>query len=109
MACLSTSGRVACGSRRQQAHKLICRLFLNHSLHSRQSSQLVAGDTPGHARKYRATHNEQLARSFHGLSFGINQDYLSLLVSRKSGGNDINCNTQWFHTCQWPPTRLAGI
>ncbi|XP_023169537.2 decaprenyl-diphosphate synthase subunit 1 [Drosophila hydei] len=89
MACLSTSGRVACGSRRQQAHKLICRLFLNHSLHSRQSSQLVAGDTPGHARKYRATHNEQLARSFHGLSFGINQDYLSLL--------------QTSHSCSQPP------
>lgn len=108
MACLSTSGRVACGSR---SHKLICRLFLNHSPHSRQSSsQLLTGDTTaGHPREYRATTpNQQLARSFHGLTLGINQDYLSLLVSRKSGGNDINCNTQRPHT-RWPPTRLAGI
>ncbi|XP_017856001.1 PREDICTED: decaprenyl-diphosphate synthase subunit 1 [Drosophila arizonae] len=88
MACLSTSGRVACGSR---SHKLICRLFLNHSPHSRQSSsQLLTGDTTaGHPREYRATPNQQVARSFHGLTLGINQDYLNLL--------------QTSHSCSQPP------
>lgn len=87
MACLSTSGRLACGSRRQQAHKFIWRLFLDNSL-KRQSSNLAATSTStstlqGHTTK-QFTQNQQLARSFHGLNFGAGQDYLSLLVSKET-------------------------
>ncbi|XP_034486557.1 decaprenyl-diphosphate synthase subunit 1 [Drosophila innubila] len=98
MACLSTSGRVACGSSRQQAHKFIWRLFLDNSL-KRQSSNLSAtsqasqSPTPstlqGHTTK-QLTQNQQWARSFHGLNFGAGQDYLSLMHNSHSCSHNRN-------------------
>ncbi|EDV93943.1 all trans-polyprenyl-diphosphate synthase PDSS1 [Drosophila grimshawi] len=89
MACLSTSGRVACVSRRQQTHKFICRLFLNHQLSlRRQSSQLppaaLAAAAQGQCMKKYTNNKPQLVRSFQGLGCGINQDYLSLLQNPHS-------------------------
>ncbi|XP_064541890.1 all trans-polyprenyl-diphosphate synthase PDSS1 [Drosophila montana] len=100
MACLSTSGRVACGSRRQQALKFICRLFLNPSLR-RMSSHLAVGQAPaeGHARKYVHSLNQQLARRFYGLSLGTNQDYLSLLQ------NSHNC----YNNAQYSPRSMQSL
>ncbi|XP_017848588.1 decaprenyl-diphosphate synthase subunit 1 isoform X2 [Drosophila busckii] len=83
MACLSTSGRVVCATRRQQAHKFICRLFLNHSLR-RQSSIFAGIIAPVQGVKEAKLPQEAQQRRFHGLSFSIAQDYLSLTQSPHS-------------------------
>jgi len=77
MACLSTSGRVVCGSRRQQAHKLLYQLF---------------GSRPGYTAPSAATGlfsppkvQQQAMRLYHGLSFSMGKDYPDLLVSSLSG------------------------
>eukprot|EP00099_Drosophila_melanogaster_P013288 NP_001287619.1 qless, isoform B [Drosophila melanogaster] len=73
MACLSTSGRVVCGSRRQQAHKLLYQLF---------------GSRPGYTAPSAATGlfsppkvQQQAMRLYHGLSFSMGKDYPDLLQS----------------------------
>lgn len=83
MACLSTSGRVVCGTRRQQTHKLLYQLFGT-------SSSAVSGSGVGSRPGYAGNPHPGLAlpktqlqaqRLFHGLSFNIGKDYPDLLVS----------------------------
>lgn len=86
MACLSTSGRVACGTRRQQTPKFIWSVMLNHNLRRQASSnchaiQTVPMTTQGHSL-YEPARTQNLARSYHGLSFG--RDQLGLVVSKSS-------------------------
>ncbi|XP_017039379.1 all trans-polyprenyl-diphosphate synthase PDSS1 [Drosophila ficusphila] len=72
MACLSTSGRVVCGSRRQQTHKLLYQLF---------------GSRPGYTSPSPSTGfnppkvQQQAMRLFHGLSFSMGKDYPDLMQS----------------------------
>ncbi|XP_068152070.1 all trans-polyprenyl-diphosphate synthase PDSS1 [Drosophila tropicalis] len=85
MACLTTSGRLACGSRRQQTHKFLCQLFavrcqsLSTSTSVSSSSSLASSAYPLQRQQ-----PQQLRRGFHGLSFSIGQDYLDLLQNPHS-------------------------
>lgn len=75
MACLSTSGRVACD-------KFIWRVMLSHNLR-RQSSSSSSHNFPmttqGHSM-HEPARKQSLTRSYHGLSFG--RDQLGLVVSK---------------------------
>ncbi|XP_017122696.1 all trans-polyprenyl-diphosphate synthase PDSS1 isoform X1 [Drosophila elegans] len=72
MACLSTSGRVVCGSRRQQTHKLLYQLF-----GSRPGLTNPSPSTGFNPPKVQL----QAMRLFHGLSFSMGKDYPDLLQS----------------------------
>lgn len=98
MACLSTSGRVACGARRQQTHNFIWRVMLNHNLRRQSSSnchpiQTVPMTTQGHSL-HEPARTQNLARSYHGLSFG--RDQLGLVVSKSK--SELWCGV-WCVTC----------
>lgn len=105
MACLSTSGRVACGARRQQTHNFIWRVMLNHNLRRQSSSnchpiQTVPMTTQGHSL-HEPARTQNLARSYHGLSFG--RDQLGLVVSKSKselwcGVWCVGCGV-WCVTC----------
>lgn len=75
MACLSTSGRVACD-------KFIWRVMLNHNLRrqtSSSSSHNFPMTTQGQSM-HEPERKQSLTRSYHGLSFG--RDQLGLVVSK---------------------------
>lgn len=83
MACLSTSGRVVCGSRRQQTHKLFYQLFGSRPGYTTGSG--TGANMPG-LQRTQQMQLQQTIRPFHGLSFNIGKDYRDLLVSSLPGG-----------------------
>lgn len=77
MACLSTSGRVACD-------KFIWRVMLSHNLRRQSSSSSSSNNnfpmTPQGHSMHEPARRQSLTRSYHGLSFG--RDQLGLVVSK---------------------------
>ncbi|XP_052835246.1 all trans-polyprenyl-diphosphate synthase PDSS1 isoform X1 [Drosophila gunungcola] len=80
MACLSTSGRVVCVSRRQQTHKLLYQLF-----GSRPGLTNPSPSTGFNPPKVQL----QAMRLFHGLSFSMGKDYPDLLQSPHKCSNSL--------------------
>lgn len=89
MACLSTSGRVVCGTRRQQTHKLFYQIFGSRPGYTTGSG--TGANMPGLHRTQQMQF-QQAIRPFHGLSFNIGKDYSDLLVSSLPGGGGLPAN-----------------
>ncbi|XP_062123614.1 all trans-polyprenyl-diphosphate synthase PDSS1 isoform X2 [Drosophila sulfurigaster albostrigata] len=101
MACLSTSYRVACGSRRQQVHKFIGRLLMDNNSMERQLSSLrTVAHLTSPLQGYRITtvqssinkHTQltQWTNGLHRLSFNAGQEYMNSMHNSHTCSHNRN-------------------
>ncbi|KAH8332340.1 hypothetical protein KR074_001452 [Drosophila pseudoananassae] len=87
MACLSTSGRVVCGSRRQQTHKLFYQLFGSRPGYTTGSG--TGANMPG-LHRTQQMQLQQAIRPFHGVCFNIGKDYRDLMQNPQNCSHSRN-------------------
>ncbi|XP_060646457.1 all trans-polyprenyl-diphosphate synthase PDSS1 isoform X2 [Drosophila nasuta] len=101
MACLSTSYRVACGTRRQQVHKFIGRLLMDNNSMERQLSSLrTVAHLTSPLQGYRVTtvqssinkHTQltQWTNGLHRLSFNAGQEYVNSMHNSHTCSHNRN-------------------